>query len=194
MHTGDDLHSLLMGGDEQVLKKLSFIQRILVNMGRFVGVGKHPSIVRKLSKLWMPMGKRVVIIGGGLVGIELAEFLVERGRSVSVLEGSGSMAAQMAIPRRWRVLHNLREHGVSLLAGVEVKEILEDGVVFVSKKGDTRTVEADSVILAMGTVPDQDLLENVKAVCPEVRLIGDCNEIAYIKGALADGARMGTKI
>ncbi len=192
--SGKDMHSLLMGGDSQVLKKLSFVQRFLVNGGRLMGVSRNPAIVRKLSKLWMPMGNRVVIIGGGLVGVELAEFLVERGRRVTVLEESGSIAAQMAIPRRWRVLHHLRERGVSLLSGVAVQEILEDRVAYVTKKGDMETVEADSVILASGTVPDQDLFETVSALCPDVRLLGDCNEVAYIEGAMADGARAGNTI
>ncbi|MBW1828937.1 MAG: FAD-dependent oxidoreductase, partial [Deltaproteobacteria bacterium] len=192
--SGEDMHSLLMGGDSQVLKKLSLMQRVLVNGGRLMGVSRNPAIVRKMSKLWMPMGNRVVIMGGGLVGVELAEFLVERGRRVTVLEESDSIAAQMAIPRRWRVLYHLRERGVSLLSGVTVQEILEDRVAYETKKGDMETVEADSVILASGTVPDQDLFETVSALCPDVRLLGDCNVVAYIEGAMADGARAGNAI
>ena len=53
--------------------------------------------------------------GGGLVGVELAEFLAERGREVTVLEESPVLAAEMALPRRWRILYTLREHGVQLL-------------------------------------------------------------------------------
>ena len=39
-----------------------------------------------LSKIWMPLSKNITIIGGDLVGLELAEFLIERGRKVTVLE------------------------------------------------------------------------------------------------------------
>jgi 2,4-dienoyl-CoA reductase (NADPH2) len=183
----------MFGGDSEALKRLSFFQRALVGMGRLVAATKDPAAVRKFSKLWMPIGNRVVIIGGSLVGIELADFFSERGRGVTVLEG-GAMAPQMAIPRRWRVLHHLRERGVSLLANVEVKEILADGVVFAGKKGEEKTVEADSVILAVGTVPDHELRDKVKAYCPEVHSLGDCREIGYIQGAMADGARIGRDI
>ena len=123
----------MIGGYSDALKRLSFFQRILVGMGRLVGATRDPAAVRKFSKLWMPMGKRVTIIGGSLVGLELADFFSERNRSVTVLEG-GAMAPQMAIPRRWRVLHHLRERGVSLLGNVEVMEILADGVAFTTRK------------------------------------------------------------
>lgn len=43
----------------------------------------RPKTLGKLTKLWMPVGKRVVIIGGGLPGCELAEFLVKLGRRAS---------------------------------------------------------------------------------------------------------------
>jgi len=188
--SGNDLRRLMMGGDSDASKRLSFIQRTLVGGGRLIGATKNPAAVRKFSKLWMPIGKRVIIIGGSLVGLELADFFSERGRSVTILEESDAIAAQMAIPRRWRVLYFLRERGVSLIKDVKVKEIMEHGVTYVTKEEDEKTVEADSVILAIGTVPDQDLFEKVKSFCPEVHLIGDCSEIGYIQGAMADGARI----
>jgi NADPH-dependent 2,4-dienoyl-CoA reductase/sulfur reductase-like enzyme len=193
VYSGNDLRSLMIGGDSDALKRLSFFQRTLVSMGRLVGATRDPAVVRKFSKLWMPMGKRVTIIGGSLVGLELADFFSERGRIVTVLE-SGAMAPQMAIPRRWRVLHQLRERGVSLLGNVDVKEILANGVAFTTRKGEEQTVESDAVILAVGTVPDHDLLDKVKAHCPEVHLLGDCREVGYIQGAMADGARIGRDI
>ncbi len=194
VYTGNDLRSLMIGGDGDASKRLSFLQRLLIGGGRLIGATKDPAAVRKFSKLWMPVGHRVVILGGSLVGLELADFFSERGRSVTVLEESDAIAPQMSIPRRWRVLHQLRERGVSFSAGVEVKEILEHAVAFVTKEGDRKTAEADSVILAIGTVPDRDLFEKAKALCPEAYLLGDCNEIGYIQGAMADGARMGRAI
>ena len=129
-----------------------------------------------------------------MVGLELADFLSERGRFVTVLEEGGCFATQMAIPRRWRVLYVLRERGVSLLTDVKVKEIMGDAVEFITNGDELKTVEADTVILATGTVPDQDLFDKVKALCPEVHLLGDCNKIGYIKGSLADAVNVATAI
>jgi hypothetical protein len=67
-------------------------------------------------------------------------------------------------------------------------------VAIVDKEGGRKTVDADAVILAIGTVPDHDLFDKVKPLCPEVHLLGDCSEIGYIQGAMADGARIGRDI
>ena len=102
---GDSLRSLL-SGDEVAGQgpRLPLLSRILVGVARRLGLLRDLGRLRALSHHYMPIGRRVVIVGGGLVGIELAEFLAERGRRVSVLEEGRVMAAQMAHPRRWRGL------------------------------------------------------------------------------------------
>src|SRR5262249_60905401 len=87
-----------------------------------------PAKRAEASGAYMPIGRRVVVIGGGLVGAELAEFLAERGREVSVLEEGPVIAREMAHPRRWRVLHELREAGVRLHTRARVLAIGERGV------------------------------------------------------------------
>ena len=91
-----------------------------------VGLIDDPGILAKLTEQYMPVGKRVVIIGGGLVGAELAEFLMERDRKVTVLEEGDKLALEMAHPRRWRVLGDLRDHGVALVTGARDIEIGAD--------------------------------------------------------------------
>ena len=56
----------------------------------------------------MPLSKNIIVIGGDLVGLELAEFLVERGRAVKVLEPSSSLGPNLSIVRRSRVVHMLK--------------------------------------------------------------------------------------
>jgi NADPH-dependent 2,4-dienoyl-CoA reductase/sulfur reductase-like enzyme len=127
--------------------------------------------------------------------VELAAFLAERGRTVTVIEEGKWLAPQMAIPRRWRTLHELREQGVTLLAGVRVEAIREKGVVIVSeKKGEKQTVECDHVILATGVVPNRGLCDELRERGREVHPLGDCAEVRYIEGSMTDGARMGREI
>ena len=115
---GDALRALLTGeGDGEAASKLSLGGRLAVRAGRMVGLTSDPAVLRQASKAYMPVGRRVAIVGGGLVGAELAEFLVERGRQVVVLEEGPVMATEMAHPRRWRVLHDLRKAGVRLVTG-----------------------------------------------------------------------------
>ena len=136
--SGDDLRALLLGGSGAA--PLSLAQRGLLQAGRsLLGLSERPERARVLSKLWMPIGKRVAIAGGGLVGLELAEFLVERGRRVTVIEEGAFLAPEMAIPRRWRTLHVLRERGVELLVKTRLVAFDAGGVGVAIEGGGRRT-------------------------------------------------------
>jgi 2,4-dienoyl-CoA reductase-like NADH-dependent reductase (Old Yellow Enzyme family)/thioredoxin reductase len=190
--SGDDLRDLITGDDPKVAReKLSLGQRALVGAGGLLGLADRPELTRHLSKHWMPVGDRVAILGGGLVGCELAEFLCERGRRVHVIEESADLAKEMAMPRRARVLHELREAGVELLRKTRCEEILDDAVILADGSGETRTLAVDSVILAIGTVENRGLADAIASLGGEVHLIGDCTGVGYLDGAFQDAARLG---
>jgi pyruvate/2-oxoglutarate dehydrogenase complex dihydrolipoamide dehydrogenase (E3) component len=142
----------------------------------------------------MPVGQRVAVVGGGLVGLELAEFLVERGRQVTVLEEGLAFAPQMAIPRRWRTLHVLREHGAELRLGVRLVRFTEQGVEFETREGEKRALAADHVLLATGIVPDTRLADALRAAGLPVHTAGDAAEVGYLEGAIWSGARLGREL
>jgi 2,4-dienoyl-CoA reductase (NADPH2) len=187
---GGDLRALMTGSDQRVAEeKLSRLQRAVVGAGGLLGVADHISLTRALTRRWMPIGRRVAIIGGGLVGVELAEFLCERKRGVCVLEESDTLAVEMALPRRWRALHGLRQHGVSLLTGVRVEEITDEGVVYTAKDGARSSAAAETVILASGAGENRTLGDGLEGLGAEVHLLGDCSGVGYIEGAMMDAAR-----
>jgi 2,4-dienoyl-CoA reductase (NADPH2) len=193
--SGDDLRRLLTGGDPgAATRKLPLHQRVVLGMGSLLGLSSRLALARQLTRHWMPLGKRVAIVGGGLVGIELAEFLSERGREVAVLEEGTTFAAQMAPPRRWRALHELRERGVDLRSQVRVEAIRDEGVTFLDEEEGRHTVAVDSVILAAGARDNRGLAEAIAGLGPEVHSIGDCDGVGYIEGAILDGARAARQI
>lgn len=193
--SGDDLRSLMTGSDKSVaVEKLALHQRVMLTTAGVLGVRDRVSLARELTRHWMPLGKRVAIIGGGLVGVELAEFLSERGRQVSVLEETSTLAAAMALPRRWRALYDLRERGVQLFTGATVVEIHDDRVVYTRQSGDRKTVMADSVIIAVGVHENRGLADALVGLGAEIHLLGDCNGVGYIEGALRDATRIARAI
>ena len=139
----------------------------------------------------MPVGQRVVVIGGGLVGLELAEFMVERGRNVTVLEEGDRFGLEMAHPRRWRVLDDLRTHGVELVARALVESNRPDEVTYTRRERDaeqtTATVAADTVILAVGLAPNPGVARSHGDLPVPVREIGDVTGVGYLEGAIRDG-------
>lgn len=183
--SGDELRLLMTGEGADIAKqKLSVTQRLMMKSGSLVGATNSTEAIQSLSKLWMPLGKKVTIIGGGLVGLELAEFLVERGRNVQVLEPGPDLGAELAIVRRWRVLHNLREHNVALEKNVRITGIGKTSVSYTDAQGNSHDVAADSVVLATGAETNHDLADRLAASGVEVVNIGDGNDVAYIEGAL----------
>jgi NADPH-dependent 2,4-dienoyl-CoA reductase/sulfur reductase-like enzyme len=127
-----------------------------------------------------------VVIGGGLVGVELAEFLAERRRRVTVLEESDKLAVEMAHPRRARALHEARTHGVEFVTGAQLRSISGDEVEF-AVGDEIRRVRASQVVIASGVEPDQVLADSLRSVGFDVRVVGDAETVGYIEGAVRSG-------
>jgi len=191
--SGDDLRGMLTGDDRSALARLPVHRRAMVAVGRRLGILSDMARVRAWSKRWMPVGKHVVVVGGGLVGVELAEFLAERGRRVLVLEPGEKAGVEMAHPRRARALFEARSHGVELITGAELVEI-RPGAVTYRAGGHTRDADADHVVLAAGVVPDRSLAERLEAAGFEVHVVGDAGEVGYIQGAVRTGHLAGRAV
>lgn len=119
------------------------------------------------------VGKRVVVLGGGLVGVELAIYLAGEGRSVTVLEmlpalnNGGNILHQNALDTE------IRERHITVSLSTRVEEITDDGVRAV-RDGESLTFPADSVICAMGQHALREEAEALRFCAPEFYVLGDC--------------------
>ncbi|MCU4186728.1 FAD-dependent oxidoreductase [Acidiferrimicrobium sp. IK] len=189
--SGDDLRDLLIGSGTPpgVGRGMGW----LLGAARAARLLEDPARLRRLSRLWMPIGRRVAVVGGGLVGVELAEFLAERRRTVTVLEDSAYLGAEMALPRRMRALHELAGAGVRTERNAAVTRIDRTTVTFESG-GDEQSVPADTVIYAAGVRPDPTLADALRAAGLETVAAGDCATVGYIQGAIRSGADAAARI
>ncbi len=177
---GEELRGVLFGGNGS--EKLCWYQRMMVGTARICGLLNHIPLLRWLSRFYMPLGKHIVIIGGGLVGLEVAELLAERGRQVTVLEPSPNLGPELSLVRRWRVLHELKQHNVVLKTQVTIEGISAAGVSY--RDGDSAlSAAADHVVIAMGAQTNTALGDALQAQGISVHTIGDCHEVGYIEGA-----------
>ncbi len=187
--SGDDMRSLVLGRDlETLTSKTSATTRLAMKLGSLTGVTGKLNLLRQGSKVWMPLGKRVVIIGGELVGLELAEFLAHRGREVTVLEETSRMGKGIPLVRRFRAVDDCRELGVALLTSVKQVAIGDHRVSYINENDQERTISADTVIVARGATGDETLAEALEAAGFPVRKVGDCTGVGYIEGAMRDAA------
>ena len=152
------------------------------------GATGNIDLVRNATRTWMPLGKRVVIIGGELVGLELAEFLMERGRTVTVVGEAPQFGAGLQLVRRMRLLAELREHGVALFPGASGIHILPGEVRF-QAAGAQMQAPADHVVVAAGARGDSRLADSFRRAGLPVIEIGDGTGVGYIEGAIRGAAR-----
>ena len=193
--SGDEMRNLVLGENLDTLKgKTSWATRMAAKAGSLTGVTRSPEMIREASKAWMPLGDHIVIIGGELVGLELAEFLAERGRKVTVVDEAPRLGAGIYIVRRWRALSDARELGVTLLPGMKNIAIGNERVTFDDEDGQHHVVEADNVIVAKGATGNQTLADQLKAAGFKVHTVGDCNGVGYIEGAIAGAADVAVAI
>jgi pyruvate/2-oxoglutarate dehydrogenase complex dihydrolipoamide dehydrogenase (E3) component len=139
------------------------------------------------------VGTKVVIIGGELVGCETADFLAEKGRSITVARRGPEMALKVGVTVRESLLRRLSDKGVSLLPGVQkYEEITEKGLILIDSNGKTRIIEADTIVIATGSSGKIDLYNELKDKVKALYAIGDCVEPRDIKEAITEGAKVGT--
>jgi len=153
-----------------------------------------PELLGWITRFWLPVGKRIVVIGGLLHGCQVAAFLVKRGRHVTIVEASDQVGEGISVAMKPRLLDWLAEKGVAILAEAECREITDEGVIVRTKDGTVTTVLADNVITALPTLSNPALSKALEGVVPEVYAVGDCGESRLILQAIADGSRVGHTI
>jgi 2,4-dienoyl-CoA reductase (NADPH2) len=134
-------------------------------------------------------GHHVVVIGGGRAGLGLADLASRQGHSVTVIEPSPVFAPQVGLPGRWRLVHELRERGVQLLARSELRRVDDDTIVIESPDGE-RTVRAEVVLVASNVDARPEQIAALDVAGVTVHAIGDCTGAGYIEGAMLDAATL----
>ncbi|MCB1676061.1 MAG: FAD-dependent oxidoreductase, partial [Halioglobus sp.] len=193
--SGDEMRALVLGeADEGLRRKLSSTTLTLGRLGAASGITKRPVLLRQVSKVWMPLGRNVVIIGAELVGLELAEFLAERGRQVTVIDTTSRSGKGLYLVRRLRLLDELRHLGVTLLNNAQEISIDDRQVSYTNYRGQRRTLDADHVVVAKGATGNTQLAERLRERGLVTHTIGDCNGVTYIEGAMESAAELAVQI
>ncbi|MDH4265817.1 MAG: FAD-dependent oxidoreductase [Deltaproteobacteria bacterium] len=141
-----------------------------------------------------PVGKRVVIIGGGQVGLETADFLLNQGKEIIILEMLKRLGQDMSPRARKMVLERLSQMGVEILTEAKAMLVKEDGVVF-NRAGVVDQVRGvDSVIVAVGTARQEVGIRGLEKMGLPLRWIGDCSVPRKAFEAIHEGFLVGMEI
>jgi 2,4-dienoyl-CoA reductase (NADPH2) len=159
----------------------------LYNTLRFAIWVLGPKLLRDLTSIYMPVGKRVVIIGGAIQGCQLAEFLIKRGRQVTIVETGDEMGKWIVPERKTRLFYWFDKKGIERLTGVKLVEINDRGLEIITREGKKRQLEADNIIPALPFAANTGLLEMLKGKVSEVYSLGDCTGPGVIPDATGTG-------
>ena len=123
------------------------------------------------------VGRKVLVVGGGMVGCEAAEFLAEREHEAAIIEMKDVIGADVVPENRPFLFAYFEKHHVALETGAKVSEFFPDGVSYEladGTKGELRGF--DSIILAMGSRSCNPLEEKVKQFVPQTIVIGEAKK------------------
>lgn len=139
------------------------------------------------------LGDSILVIGGGLVGCEVAEYLHEQGKKVTIIEQLKRIGNDIGQSVRWIVLMRLGELGIETMTRTKAITIDGDQIRVDVKKEGEKTLSADSIVLATGSTCNSDLVEKI-GDRDNVYVIGDCKKPGKITEAMHEAAKVGREI
>lgn len=138
------------------------------------------------GKVAAPSNKKVAIIGGGIVGCEMASLLTEKGNDVTIIEMLPDIAITLNSIHRADLFAECAEKNIEVLTNTRVKNIVNDGIT-VEKDNKTEKITADEIVLALGQHPfGTELVDQLRKNGVDVRVIGDVKRPAKIITAVHD--------
>ena len=149
----------------------------------------NPTTLHKLSKIWLPLQKNLIIIGGETQACQLAEFLIKRGRNVTIVESSKQIGNEMVFFKMVKLLPWLQKKCNKIITEAKIKEVNNHGLV-IEVNGKKQTIEADKIIMALPLKTNTKLIDTLKEKISEVYAVGDCKEPRFIIDAISDGNRI----
>lgn len=178
---------------------------------------KHNNVVQAWDVLeqGFELGRDIVVIGGGAVGCETALYLANKGtidaetvrflllhnvespekirklatyssKKITLIEQKKQIGRDIGKSSRWSILSQLSLHGVNVLTSSSVIAIESNGVL-IEKNGVKRGLDADYVVLAVGSKPQDHLYTQLNNLVDEIYLIGDAKEPRKAMEAIREG-------
>jgi 2,4-dienoyl-CoA reductase (NADPH2) len=152
-----------------------------------------PNLLRLATKLWMPVGGKVAIVGNDLAAIELAEFLAKRRRQVGVLSSGDKLIPEVGKKRRHEHMDRLDKLGITVNTALTIAAVDEKSVT-IDVSGKVRRLAFDTVIVAGKADPDNSLARSLDNSGITTYSIGDCTGLGLIAKATRSAAEVVSEI
>lgn len=140
------------------------------------------------------IGYRILVVGGGKIGCEVAEFLNKKGKQVTVFEKLPKVIRDIGPTTRFSVMMRLKASSIKLETNARVVKIAENGVE-VERNGTREFFKGDTVVLATGSKSNDKLANQLEGKIPvPLYRVGDCLEPRWVAEAIDEGFRIGAAL
>lgn len=189
---GRDVRELLTGRWQRWVRHWpSALAPLMLKAGDLWNRFLKPQTLQWSSHVWMPFGKRVVLIGNDLPAIELAEFFAKRRRDVYLLSTETAFLPEVGRKRRAEHMDKLDQAKVRVLTDLTIHSLTGKRVEYSPGAASTRHVlDVDSVIIAGDAAADLSLAEQLTGAGFNVKAIGDCSGYGLIVKAVREAAEV----
>lgn len=116
-------------------------------------------------------GKRIAVLGGGMIGCETAEYLAQKGKEVVIFEQFGDIATNLSLTRRHFLLERMNDWKIARKTGTKIERIALP-CISVANEGEKEDLCGfDAIVVAAGRVSNDALAHSAKDVFPDMRII-----------------------
>ncbi|MCQ2236316.1 MAG: NAD(P)/FAD-dependent oxidoreductase [Bacteroidales bacterium] len=129
------------------------------------------------------VGKKVVVLGGGLAGCECAVHLGQEGKEVSIVEMRDTLAPDCNIRNRPILMRNVDKYTTKYMQTAGLR-VTPDGLIVKTPEGKEELIKADTIICAVGQRSNRADADALHTAAPFVREVGDCVRPANITKAI----------
>ena len=154
--------------------------------------GKNVVLANDVLSGKVRSGKEVVVIGGGLVGMETATFLGKQGHKVSIVD-IVDIGKDVGYTLKEALLEEIIRNGIYLYPNAVLDRITENGLTIIIFN-ETVLLKADTIVIAIGSVSNNMLCQELKGLVPELHVIGDSLEPRNSLAAIHEGFKIGNLI
>jgi NADPH-dependent 2,4-dienoyl-CoA reductase/sulfur reductase-like enzyme len=139
------------------------------------------------------VGSKIIILGGGSLGAETAEYLAVKGKQVSIIEMLDTIALDIERTSWLLLMFSLNDLKVKVFTKATAREITKQGVK-IEYRGKNEFINADTVVLALGALPNRELADQLKYLNIEMYTVGDCDRVRKLPEAVEEGFKTALKI
>jgi NADPH-dependent 2,4-dienoyl-CoA reductase/sulfur reductase-like enzyme len=135
-------------------------------------------------------GEKVMVLGGGMAGLIVADFLADQGKTVVVLNRKKSFAEEMSSNDRYYLRENLKKKDVTLYKQVAIQAFSSDGVMFTCR-GEKQTLSGfDTVVISEKYEPVREMKSLEKNSSARFHLIGDAKSPRHLMYCIAEAREL----